>query len=140
MLFSSIKVGSKIETVVGPESEIEGSLRVKESVRIDGKVKGGITAESVVVGIHGTVMGDIHANNVSVAGRIKGNVTAANIIELFQTGHVLGDLKTSKIIIAEGATFEGNCHMMKSDTKAVDLGSDSEAGGKHLKIVSGNRR
>src|SRR5437660_11373477 len=111
----SSKTNSKIETIVGSGTEIEGNIRTNESIRIDGKIKGSVSAESVVVGEMGVILGDISANKVTISGKVKGNVSSATSMELLPSGQILGDIRTNKLIISDGATFEGNCQMMKSD-------------------------
>src|SRR5262245_45878552 len=102
----SKKPGTKIETIVGPGTELEGNLRTSESVRIDGKIKGEVSAEAVILGASGVVLGDISANRVTIAGRVKGNVSAVASLELLPKGQIYGDIRTNKLVIADGATFE----------------------------------
>lgn len=147
MFLNSEKGHTKIETVVGAETEIEGSLRTNKSIRVDGKLKGGINAESVIIGEHGIVLGDVTANRVTVAGRVKGNIAAASNLELLAKGQILGDIRTSKLIIADGATFEGNCQMVKPDGQIIEMTPDSystENGDlpsqKTLKVIGNGKR
>jgi len=107
LMFSFKTTHSKLEAIIGPETEVEGSIRTSQSIRVDGKIKGGVNAESVVIGPNGVVLGDISANHVTVGGRIKGNISAVTLLDLLQTGQILGDIKTNKLIIADGASFEG---------------------------------
>lgn len=139
------KSTSKIETIIGPGTEMEGNLRTAESIRIDGKIKGEVSAESVILGASGVVLGDISANRVVVAGRVKGNVSATASLELLPKGQLLGDIRTNKLVISDGATFEGNCQMLKSDGQILELNPqilspDAEDGDHHkgLKVVNGN--
>ena len=90
-MFDNKALNPKFETVVGPGTELEGNIRTTESLRIDGKIKGEIHAESVVIGEHGVVLGDIIGTRVTIAGKVKGNVAASQVLELLPTGHVLGD-------------------------------------------------
>jgi len=144
MFSRSDKNTPKIETIVGASTEIEGNLKISESLRIDGKIKGEITAQGVIVGELGAVLGDINANTVTVGGKVKGNISASMSLEILPNGHVLGDIRTNKLIIADGATFEGNCQMLKQDGQIVELTpalysseieTDSKA--KHLKVIGG---
>jgi cytoskeletal protein CcmA (bactofilin family) len=134
---------SKLEALIGPNTEIEGDIRTNASIRIDGKIKGGIFAESVVIGESGTVLGDVSANRVTIGGKVKGNISSSMMLELLSSGQIIGDIKTSKLTIADGACFEGNCQMIKSDGKVIDLESDTindNGNGKtNLKVVGGKR-
>ncbi len=117
-MFGSKKVEKKIgriETVVGHQSVITGKVSTKGSLRIDGVVDGGIEqADSVIVGENGRVIGDVTAQTVIVNGEIEGNIHAYISIELMEDAKVKGDIKTSQISINEGAYFEGNVSMEKS--------------------------
>lgn len=127
----------KLETILGPGTEIDGNVKTSESIRIDCKIKGEINAETIVIGEHGVVMGDINANHVTVAGKVKGNVTATITLELLPSGHIIGDIRSNKLVISDGATFEGNCQMLRSDGQVVDLPTKamSKVDGTNLKVV-----
>ena len=139
------KNASKIETIIGPGTEMEGNLHTSESIRVDGKIKGELRAESVVIGVGGVILGDVTANRVTVAGRIKGNVSAATSLDLLPKSQLLGDIQTNKLIIADGATFEGNCQMLKSDGQVLELNPQVISGeiedhAKGLKVVNGSKK
>jgi len=120
-MFGSSKVEKKIgriETVVGHESIVTGTVATKGSLKIDGVVNGGIEqADSVIVGENGKIIGDITAQTVIVSGEIAGNIHAYVSIELTEDARVKGDIKTLQISINEGAFFEGNVMMEKSSHK-----------------------
>jgi cytoskeletal protein CcmA (bactofilin family) len=140
MLFKN-KKADKIEAFVGQETEIEGSIKTTETIRIDGKIKGDLHAESVIIGEHGQILGDINANKVVVGGRVKGNIAASNMLELTPKAVVLGDIRTSKLVIADGANFEGNCQMLKADGQVIELAPNAveETPHKHLKVVANGK-
>ena len=147
MFLNSNKPNAKIETFVGTGTEVEGNIHTSEVVRVDGKIKGEVNAESVVVGQNGIIMGDITANKVTVAGKIKGNIAAATLLELLPTGHILGDIRTNKLVISDGAKFEGNCQMVKADGQIIEMNPTEMAievdlpnAKKNIKIISDNSR
>jgi cytoskeletal protein CcmA (bactofilin family) len=139
-MFSNKAANPKIETIVGPGTELEGNLRTTESLRIDGRIKGEIHAETIMIGENGVVLGDITATRVTIAGKVKGNVAASQVLEILPTGHVLGDIRSHKLVISDGATFEGNSQMTKSDGQVLELPTMAERlpeDGK-LRVVNGN--
>lgn len=140
MFARSEKKEPRLETVVGGGTEVEGNLNTAEGIRIDGRVKGAVRAETVVIGPQGVVYGDVTANKVTISGKIEGNVAASTILEILPQGHLVGDIRTSKIIIADGARFEGNCHMVKSDGQVIELNpeliTDGQNPGSRLKVIS----
>jgi len=145
MFFNSPKTSSKLETIIGPATEFDGNLHTNEAVRVDGKIKGEINAETVIIGEKGVVLGDIIANNVTVGGKVKGNISSSLVLDLLPKGQILGDIRTSKLIIADGAVFEGNCQMVKTDGQIIEMNPEglSDAGPstpKNLKVLSGNHK
>lgn len=117
----SEKGETHLETVVGAESSFQGTLRSKGSVRIDGKIEGGVSAEGVILGERGEVQGDISARTVVVGGKITGNVHATESLELLSKSQVFGDLHAPQLLIAEGAIFEGSCLMASEKTKVIEV-------------------
>jgi cytoskeletal protein CcmA (bactofilin family) len=140
MLFKN-KKADKIEAFIGQETEIEGTVKTTETIRIDGKIRGGLTAESVIVGENGHILGDVTANKVVVSGKIKGNISAATMLEMAPKSVVMGDIRTSKLVIADGASFEGNCQMLKADGQVIELSpnGEQEVPHKHLKVVGNSK-
>lgn len=142
MFLKSNRTNTKIESVIGPETEIEGNIRTNESIRIDGKIKGEVHAESVILGESGAILGDITANSVTIGGKVKGNIGAGSHLELLPKSQVFGDLRTSKLVIADGATFEGNCQMVKVDGQVVELHPSPDGENQHnqkaLKVIAAN--
>ncbi len=112
---------AKMETIIGPDSAFQGTIKSKGYVRVDGKVEGGVSAEGVIVGESGHVQGDVTAKTVIVAGKVVGNIVAASGLELQTKGQILGDIRAAQISIAEGSLFEGNCVMAADKTKVIDI-------------------
>lgn len=115
-----------LETVIGPDSSFQGTLRSKSSIRIDGKLEGGIAeANGVVIGEKGQVQGDINARMVVVGGKVTGNITATHSLEILTKAQVFGDLHSALLTIGEGATFEGNCVMSTEKNKVIEMDMDA---------------
>jgi len=115
------KADTHLETVIGAESSFQGTLRSKGSVRIDGKIEGGVSAEGVILGERGEVQGDISARTVVIGGKVTGNVHATESLELLSKSQVFGDLHAPQLLIAEGAIFEGSCLMASEKTKVIEV-------------------
>ncbi|SRR6266568_2650195 len=99
-------------TVVGKGARLEGSLVSAGSLRIDGQVKGKITAEGdVTLSPQSDVDAEIRASNVVVGGTFKGNIIAGNRTELAKGGKVDGNVTTKVLVVAEGASFTGQSIM-----------------------------
>lgn len=112
----------KLETIIGPETIFQGTIRTKGSIRVDGKLEGAILeASGVIIGISGQVQGDITAKNIIVGGKITGNATATHSIEIQSKSQVLGDIHTGVLSISEGALFEGHCVMAAEQSKVIEM-------------------
>lgn len=111
----------ELSTIIGKGTIVDGHLNVKNSLRVDGTVRGNIkTSDTVVVGKEGEVEGEIRAKHVLLAGKITGNVKAAGKMFLESSASIHGDIKASRLVIDEGAVFDGKCEMR--DTQGPDKG------------------
>lgn len=100
------------DTVIGTEAYFQGTLTAKGSLRIDGRVDGSIVdAKIVTIGKSGKVKGDISCEICYVSGEVRGNVTALDHIEALSGSRVDGDMRSPRIMLEEGAVFNGNCVM-----------------------------
>jgi cytoskeletal protein CcmA (bactofilin family) len=100
------------DTVIGNDAYFQGTLTAKGSLRIDGRVDGSVVdAKFVTLGKTGKVKGDISCEVCSISGEVKGNVSAVDHIEVLSGSKVDGDLRAPRIILEEGAVFNGNCAM-----------------------------
>ena len=100
------------QTVIAPTVRIEGTLAGDGEILVSGKVKGTIDgAGSIHVAERGQVTAAVHGRTVTVAGTVKGNITADERIELEPTARVDGDITAPRILIKDGATFKGQVNM-----------------------------
>ena len=107
-------------TVVGQGARLEGTVLSAGSLRIDGQVKGKITADGdVTLSAQSQVEADISATNVTIAGKFKGNITAKSRAELAKGGRVDGNITAKTLVVSEGATFNGQSLMDQSTTGAA---------------------
>lgn len=101
----------KIETVIGPTASFRGTIQADGSIRIDGVFEGSIeTAGNLVIGEQAKIMADITAHNVSVAGAVRGDISA-NRVEVLETGHIWGDLTVNSFTLDDGGFLSGQVHM-----------------------------
>lgn len=122
--FSKTKKGpDHVETLLGAETFFQGTLRSTGSVRVDGKLEGGVSAEGVIIGEKGDVQGDISAKTIVIGGKVTGNVHATTSLELLPNSQVFGDLHAPMLTIAEGAVFEGSCLMASEKVKVLEMNS-----------------
>jgi cytoskeletal protein CcmA (bactofilin family) len=113
----------KLETIVGKESEFRGEITATGTVRIDGYLEGDIQADWVVVGESGRIKGNIRSRGTVTGGKVDGNIDAAEIAELKPGSNVRGEIRTAKLVVSEGAVFDGSSRMSGRDCNA---GTDGE--------------
>lgn len=99
-------------TIIGSSIVIDGEISGDEDLVIQGTVKGKIALkESLFVENSGVVEADIDTQNVEIAGRVTGNISASEKVELKTDCRVVGDIRAPRILIADGASFKGNVDM-----------------------------
>ena len=114
-------------TVVGRGARVDGTVVSAGSLRIDGQVTGKIVADGdVILAPPSEVEAEIEGQNVVVAGRFKGNITARAKAELAQGGRVEGDIQSKVLVVGEGAVFSGQSLM---DQQALQEDAPAETGG-----------
>ncbi len=111
---------SDVVSIIGPGMQVVGDCTSDGVVRIEGKVEGLIrAAKSVVVGKEGLVNGDVETQDLIVAGRVTGTITAQSRVELQASCHVEGDIRSRRVKLEEGGRVEGRLHMGTDSTKEV---------------------
>jgi len=110
-----------IATTLGEETTFAGTLRFKDSLRIKGKFEGEIDAMGRLYIDTDAVVNArrIRATNVVVGGLVRGDIEAADRLEMLPTAKVYGNVRTAKLRIADGVVFEGSCEMIR-DPQAFD--------------------
>lgn len=99
-------------TVIGAQITVEGEITSDEDVVIQGTVRGKVTAkEGCVVEQGAVVEADVTAGPVSCAGQITGNIHSSDRVDLQPGARVVGNVKATRITIADGAQFKGNVDM-----------------------------
>ena len=105
-------IASRVNSVIGRGTEFEGTIRTKETIRVEGFVKGNIISEgTVIIGNGGNVDGKIEATNILVGGEVHGELFASEKIEANSSGRIFGNLHTKGLIVDEKALFQGTCEM-----------------------------
>ena len=98
--------------LVGPRMTIRGALVGEEDLVVEGRVEGTIQiAGHLVVAEGGVVESDVEVESVDVHGQVAGDVTASATITIHPGAQVLGNLRAPRIIIDEGAHFQGAVDM-----------------------------
>jgi cytoskeletal protein CcmA (bactofilin family) len=107
--------GEKSMANIGQSIVFKGELSGDEDLEIDGQVEGSVklTNNELTVGANGNLKADVTAKSVVVVGRVHGNLTATERIEIQATGIVDGDIRAPRLVIQEGAVLNGGIDMTK---------------------------
>jgi cytoskeletal protein CcmA (bactofilin family) len=106
------KGGQDQTSVLAKGLVFNGQLEGNGHIRILGTVKGQIHLDGDChVEEAGMVDGDVEAENIVLAGRVAGNLSASNRVEVLGSGHVEGDIRVPRIAISDGASINGHVHV-----------------------------
>ncbi len=105
--------------LLGADTTVKGDIESNGDFRIDGTLIGSISSKGkVVVGSTGNVEGEIKCQNADISGKVKANVTVAELLSLKASAKFSGEVTTAKLAIEPGAKFSGSCNM--GETKLSD--------------------
>lgn len=107
------KRNDAVSTYLGTGVSIVGTISFKDTIRLDGKVKGKIVSDSgtVIIGEKAVLHADISADVVIIMGEIHGTVEARERIEAYPPGRVSGDIRAPIIAVEPGVVFDGDVTM-----------------------------
>jgi len=112
--------GESLNGFMDAGTEITGELRFRDTFRLDGKLKGKIFSEKMlIIGETAQVEADIDCGVVSIKGTVTGQIQGREKIELLAGSKVYGRLSSPRLVIEEGAFFQGECDMRGANKGAV---------------------
>src|SRR5713226_5484980 len=108
------------QATIGKSLVIKGEVTGSESLYIDGRVEGAISlaGNRVTIGRNGVVAANINAREIVVLGKVRGNLTASDRVDIRSDGSLTGDVVAARISIEDGAFFKGGIDIRKGGQKA----------------------
>lgn len=99
---------------IGKSVHIKGELIANEEMTIEGAVEGNIVIDNhqLTVGTNGRITASVRVKSIVVMGKVVGNITAEDKVEVRNGGSVEGDIRGPRVILADGAVFKGNVDMV----------------------------
>lgn len=117
-MFSSSKKEKEVADLANKKNQIEQGTKIKGdiithgNIRLDGEIDGNILSESkVVLGASCKMVGNLKAQNAEISGEVKGEIEIADLLVLKPTAIISGQIKSTKMVVEEGAVFNGTCNM-----------------------------
>src|SRR6266404_6342799 len=119
-------ISSRAAACISQGIKIKGEVTGKEDLFVDGVLEGKLemSGGSVTVGPNGKVKADIHAREIIVRGDVQGKLFGRDRVQLWNTGHVIGEVQTDRLSIEDGAVLRGRVEA----GKPVGKGSESVSG------------
>jgi len=116
---ASPPINTQEQATLGKSLVIKGEVTGSESLYIDGRVEGSINlpGNRVTVGRNGVVAANISAREIVVLGKVRGNMTASDRVDLRGEGSLTGDVVAQRISIEDGAYFKGGIDIRKPGQK-----------------------
>lgn len=110
------------QATIGKSLVIKGEVTGSESLYIDGKVEGSINlpGNRVTVGRNGNVAANIAAREIVVLGKVRGNMTASDRVDIRSEGSLTGDVSAQRISIEDGAFFKGGIDIRKPGNEKAE--------------------
>jgi cytoskeletal protein CcmA (bactofilin family) len=110
---------------IGKAVKINGQIYSKEDLYVDGDVEGTIELQEhrLTIGPNGKVHSAVKAREVVILGNVQGNVDASDKLEIRKDARLVGDIKTARIIIEDGAYFKGSIDIVKPEQAKAGGGS-----------------
>ena len=126
--------GSSSKNALASDVEIKGNLKFTGEMAFDGKLDGEIHSDGTLnLGENAVVNGNINVNAVVVRGKVNGNITAKDKIDIKAKTELFGDIRAAKLTIEEGVTFVGKSEV--NPNKAVPTPPQSPRGAEAPKIA-----
>jgi cytoskeletal protein CcmA (bactofilin family) len=118
---SGIRGGS---AALGKNVTVKGQIFAREDLTIDGEVEGTVECHEhrLTIGPNARVQAGLKAREIIIHGSIHGNVDATDKIDIKKEAKLVGDIKTSRIVIEDGAYFKGSIDISKPNAAAAKLG------------------
>ncbi|MDR3751120.1 MAG: polymer-forming cytoskeletal protein [Terracidiphilus sp.] len=115
------------QATIGKGLFVKGEITGSESLFIDGKVEGSINlpGSRVTIGRNGQVAASINAREIVVLGKVRGNVSASDRVDIRAEGSLAGDVTVARISIEDGAYFKGGIDIRKPEAKQAAPGASS---------------
>lgn len=103
--------------VIGKSVMIKGQIFSREDLTIDGEIDGSVELQEhrLTVGPHGKLQAGVKAREIVVLGTIHGNVEASDKIDIRKDAKLVGDIKTARIVIEDGAYFKGSIDIARPE-------------------------
>ncbi|HYC28254.1 MAG TPA: polymer-forming cytoskeletal protein [Chitinophagaceae bacterium] len=122
---SSERNFSNSATLISAGTSLKGDVKSGNDLRIDGTIHGNIKCSAkIIIGPSGLVEGNIEGANADIIGKVKGNVTVKELLQLKEQGNIDGNIIATKLQIDPTAVFNGKCQMGPQAASVVVMNNE----------------
>jgi cytoskeletal protein CcmA (bactofilin family) len=123
-----IKEG-RLSGFVGHGTTLTGETNFQMMLRVDGHLTGTVMSDggTLIIGANGQVDANIAVSVATINGIVNGDIIATEKIQLGRTARVMGNISTPKLVVEEGAVFEGGCTMLKARENQERAATEAQA-------------
>jgi cytoskeletal protein CcmA (bactofilin family) len=116
------KNSETISTLLGAGTSVEGTLEFRDTIRLDGQVRGKIISPSgtLIIGEKALVEAEVSVGTAIIKGTVNGRVEAHDRVEIYAPASINGDVVTPSISIDAGVVFNGQCAMLTKETPKTE--------------------
>lgn len=119
----------KINSIIGADMVVEGNIKAKETIRVEGCVTGNVETEGTLsISATGKVKGNLKGSGIVIGGVLEGDLVCGGKTEVISTGKVYGNIHTKSLIVDENAVFQGRC-VMNEEEVALKMKTEEEKQG-----------
>ena len=124
---ASEKPHSNSATLISSGTTLKGDVKSENDLRIDGTIYGNVSSSAkIIVGPSGFVEGNIEGANADITGKVTGNITVKELLQLRGESNINGNISAVKLQIDPTATFNGKCQMGPQAASVVTMNNEVE--------------
>ena len=131
---------------IGKTVVVKGELSGREDLYLDGEVEGTVELpdHNLTVGPNGRVKANLHAKDITIIGKVQGNVRAIDKVEIRKSGSLIGDIITARPIIEEGAYVKGSietqrAEVARAEARKAETAAAATAPSSHAGLSTGKK-
>lgn len=104
--------GSQEVCSIAAGTEIKGSIETAANLRLEGKVQGNVKCQGrLFMSASGKITGDIRSESAALQGNVEGDIFSSDLLHLHSGSLIKGDIKAKRLVVEDGARFDGECSM-----------------------------
>ena len=129
LILLAILAWYKVPAMVGKAVVVKGEIHSREDLYIDGEIQGTVELleSKLTIGPNGRIQASVRAREVVVFGSVQGNVDATEKIDIRKDAKLVGDIRTARIVIEDGAYFKGSIDIIKPEPKPAPKAASTPA-------------